>query len=197
MRVDETVSPSTSTSGSTLVSNSSRERSISASPRALRPNRKFSPTATSLALSCSIRIRSQNSSASIDEKLSSNGITTSSSTPSPSITSRLMSNGMISFGAASGWITLRGWGSNVSTVSASAITARCADVDAVEGADRDPPRPGLGVGELCDPDAHEPLTLAGSAASARSSAASRGRGLRSSASSTEKGPIAVRRSSSQ
>ena len=31
---------------------------------------------------------------------------------------------MISFGAASGWITLSGCGSKVSTVSASSITAR-------------------------------------------------------------------------
>ena len=31
---------------------------------------------------------------------------------------------MISLGAASGWITESGWGSNVSTVSASPITAR-------------------------------------------------------------------------
>ena len=53
----------------------------------------------------------------------SNGITTSSWTPSPSITSRLTLNGMISFGAASGWITVSGWGSKVSTVSASSITA--------------------------------------------------------------------------
>ncbi len=37
--------------------------------------------------------------------------------------SRLISNGMISFGAASGWITCTGCGSNVSTVSAPSITA--------------------------------------------------------------------------
>ena len=66
-----------------------------------------------------------NSSAVSFENSLSNGITTSSSTPSPSITSRLTSNGMISFGAASGWITVSGCGSNVSTVSASSITARC------------------------------------------------------------------------
>ena len=62
-------------------------------------------------------------SAGIRENSLSNGITTSSSTPRPSITSRLTSNGMISFGAASGWITVSGCGSKVSTVSASSITA--------------------------------------------------------------------------
>ena len=53
----------------------------------------------------------------------SNGMTTSSSTPSPSITSRFTSKGMISFGAASGLITLSGCGSKVRTVSALSITA--------------------------------------------------------------------------
>ena len=53
----------------------------------------------------------------------SNGMTTSSSTPSPSITSRFTSKGMISFGAASGLITLSGCGSKVSTVSALSMTA--------------------------------------------------------------------------
>ena len=89
------------------------------------PKRKFSPTATFVAPSVSIRIREQNSSASIAEKSLSKGMITSSSTPSPSITSRLISNGMISFGAASGWMTLSGWGSKVSTVSAPLITLRC------------------------------------------------------------------------
>ena len=55
---------------------------------------------------------------------SSKGITTSSSTPSPSITSRLTSKGMISFGSASGWRTSSGCGSKVRTVSAPSITAR-------------------------------------------------------------------------
>ena len=43
-----------------------------------------------------------NSSAVSFENSLSNGITTSSSTPRPSITSRFTSKGMISFGAASG-----------------------------------------------------------------------------------------------
>ena len=124
IRVDETVSPSTSTSGTTPVSNSEWPRSISGSPLAFLPKRKFSPTETRVAPSVSIRIREQNSSASISRNSWSKGMITSSSTPRPSITSRLISNGMISFGAASGWITLSGWGSKVSTVSAPSITWR-------------------------------------------------------------------------
>src|SRR5687767_1341896 len=124
IRVEETVSPSTSTSGTTLVSNSSWAASISGSPRALRPKRKFSPTETFFASRRSSRICEQNCSASIPEKPSSKGMITSSFAPRPAITSRLISNGMISFGAASGWMTLSGWGSKVSTVSASSITAR-------------------------------------------------------------------------
>ena len=46
IRVEETVSPSTSTSGTTRVSNSGRAASISGSPFALAPKRKFSPTET-------------------------------------------------------------------------------------------------------------------------------------------------------
>ena len=69
IRVEETVSPSTSTSGTTLVSNSSWERSMSGSPLAFLPKRKFSPTETRLASSVSIRIREQNSSASIAREL--------------------------------------------------------------------------------------------------------------------------------
>ena len=46
IRVEETVSPSTSTSGTTRVSNSSRAASIFGSPLALAPKRKFSPTET-------------------------------------------------------------------------------------------------------------------------------------------------------
>ena len=55
---------------------------------------------------------------------SSKGITTSSRTPSPSITSRFTPNGMISFGSAAGCRISSGWGSKVSTVSAPSITAR-------------------------------------------------------------------------
>src|SRR5918995_2199 len=122
--VDDTVSPSTSTNGTTLVSNSPWAASIPGSPRALAPKRKFSPTETSRAPSRSIRTPRTKSSASMWVKSSSNGITTSSSTPRPSITSRLISNGMISFGAASGFRMRSGCGSKVSTVSAPSLTAR-------------------------------------------------------------------------
>ncbi len=69
-------------------------------------------------------MREQNSSGAIDENSRSNGITTNSSTPSPSITSRFTGKGMISFGAASGWMTESGCGSKVSTVSEPSITLR-------------------------------------------------------------------------
>ena len=65
-----------------------------------------------------------NSSAVSLAKPSSKGMTTSSRTPSPSITSRLTLKGISSFGSASGWITESGCGSKVSTVSAPSITAR-------------------------------------------------------------------------
>src|SRR5262245_8836543 len=58
------------------------------------------------------------------EKSSSKWITTSSSTPSPSITSRFTSSELISFGATSGRRASSGCGSKVSTVSAPSITAR-------------------------------------------------------------------------
>ena len=76
------------------------------------------------APSFSTRTYSMKSSAVRWENSSSKGITTSSSTPSPSITSRLISGELISFGAASGRSTSSGWGSKLSTVSAPSITAR-------------------------------------------------------------------------
>ena len=63
IRVEETVSPSTSTSGTTRVSNSERASSIAGSPCALAPKRKFSPTETCLASSFSSSTRSMKSSA--------------------------------------------------------------------------------------------------------------------------------------
>ena len=101
-RLEETISPSTSTSGTTRASNSSREASISGSPFAFAPKRKFSPTETFSAPSVSTRIRRQKSSAGMVENSRLNGMTTSSSTRRPSMTSRLISNGMMSFGVASG-----------------------------------------------------------------------------------------------
>ena len=123
IRVEETMPPSTSTRGTMRVSKSPEPWSISGSPLALAPNRKFSPTDTLVAPSFSTSTSEMNSSAVFLEKSLSNGITTSSSTPRPSITSRLTAGGMISFGAASGWMMLTGCGSKVRTVSAPSITA--------------------------------------------------------------------------
>ena len=76
---------------------------------------------------------------------SSNGITTSSSTPSCAISSALASKLVISLGAASGLTTRSGCGSKVSTVSLPRDHLAVAEVDAVELADRDLPRARLGV----------------------------------------------------
>ena len=113
IRVEETVSPSTSTSGTIRVSKSVRAASISGSPFALAPKRKFSPTETRSAPSRAIRTSSMNSSAGREANSRSKGMTTSSSTPRPSITSRLTRNGMISFGSAAGWRISSGCGSKV------------------------------------------------------------------------------------
>ena len=69
MCVEDTVSFSTSTSGTTRVSNSLRERSRSGSPLALLPKRKFSPTDTCVAPSFSISTSSMNCSADFDGEL--------------------------------------------------------------------------------------------------------------------------------
>ena len=193
IRVEETVSPSTSTSGTTRVSNSGRAASISGSPLALAPKRKFSPTETRSAPSFSIRTCSMKSSAAAVANSSSKGITTSSSTPSPSITSRLTAKGMISFGSAAGCriserVRVEGE-DGVGVVDHRLV----AEVDAVEGADRDVARARLGVGQRGDLDAHRsavrrppgPARRPGSTVSS------------SPASSTRKGPIAVRRRSEQ
>ena len=58
------------------------------------------------------------------EKTPSNGMTTSSRTPSPATRSALVASDVISFGALSGATTVRGCGSKVSTVSAPRITSR-------------------------------------------------------------------------
>ena len=67
---------------------------------------------------------STKSSALRSENSRSNGMTTSSSTPRPAIRSRLIGNGMTSFGVASGRSTDIGWGSKVRTVSLPRITSR-------------------------------------------------------------------------
>ena len=96
---------------------------MAGSPCALAPKRKFSPTETRSAPSRSTSTSSMNSSALRWANSRSKGITTSSRTPRPSITSRLTPKGMISFGSAAGWRISSGWGSKVRTVSASSITA--------------------------------------------------------------------------
>src|ERR1700761_1193589 len=124
-RDEETGSPSTSTIGWIRVSNSGWAASISGVPRALAPKWKFSPIATRRAPSLPISAWSMNSSALRWENSSSKRITTISSTPSPSSTSRLTSSELISFGAWSGRSTSSGCGSKVRTVSLPSITARC------------------------------------------------------------------------
>ena len=88
------------------------------------------------------------------EKSSSKWITTSSSTPSPSITSRLMSNGMISFGAASRVDDAERVGLEREHRVGPADHLPVTDVDAVEGPDRDVARAPFGLRERCDLDAH-------------------------------------------
>src|SRR6201994_1586255 len=125
IREEETGSPSTSTIGLIRVSKSGGGAGISGVPRALAPKWKFSPIATRRAPSLPISASSMNSSALRWENSPSKRITTISSTPSPSSTSRLTSSELISFGAWSGRSTSSGCGSKVRTVSLPSITARC------------------------------------------------------------------------
>ena len=135
------------------------------------PKRKFSPT-----LTCSRAERADEHV--VDELLRrlraanapSNGMTTSSSTPSPATRSALVSSEVSSFGAASGATTARGCGSKVSTVSAPRDHLAVAEVHAVELADRHAARARLGVGE--PGDVHQPRkpTTGLSVPSARGSA---------------------------
>src|SRR4051794_3854018 len=124
MCVELTISPWTSTSGTTCVSNSGRDIRNSGSPLAFFPKRKFSPTDTRAALNRSTSTSWTNSSALFEAKSRSNGIVTSSSTPSPAMMSAFTLGGLSSFGAVPGAITDCGCGSNVSTVSLPRITSR-------------------------------------------------------------------------
>ena len=141
------ISPSTSTISTTRVANAVCSASSAASPRARLPKRKFSPTDTHCASSRAISSWSMNSCAVCAMRSPSNGITTSSSTPRPAIRSAFCSSVVSSFGAASGATTVRGCGSNVSTLSAPRDDRAVADVHAVELADRQSARPGRRVGE--------------------------------------------------
>ena len=148
MWLEETISPSTSTSGTTRVSKrpSAREQvgvaggavaeaEVLADRHARRLQRSDQHVVDELlrASGCA--------------KPSSNGITTSSSTPSAAISSALTSRLVSSLGAASGRTTASGWGSKVSTVSLPRDHLAVAEVDAVELAHRDPARARLGVVE--------------------------------------------------
>ena len=125
IRVEETVSPPPRPAARRAVSNSSARASSSGVPFAFAPKRKFSPTETCSAPSSPTRIsRAEVLRGDRRRTPGRRGSRRARRRPSPSITSRLIGNGMISFGVASGWITESGWGSNVSTVSAPSITSR-------------------------------------------------------------------------
>ena len=111
------------------------------SPAAPWPKRKFSPTETWVA-------RSRPTSTCVDELLrrsgaakpSSNGITTSSCTPSSAISSALASRLVSSFGAASGRITAQRVGLEGQHRVVAGDHLAVAEVDAVELADGHPAR---------------------------------------------------------
>ena len=148
MWLEDTISPSTSTSGTTRVS-----KRPSAGEH-LGVARRAVPEAEVLAHRHARRLQALDQNV-VDEllgalvrKAASNGITTRSSTPSLPISSALASRLVSSFGAASGRTTCSGCGSNVSTVSAAADHLAVSEVHAVELADGDPARARLDVGEL-------------------------------------------------
>ena len=145
MWLEEIVSPSASTSETTRVSNSSCSARKSAVPLAPLPKRKFSPTDTRCAPSRATSTSWTNSSALCSEKPRSNGMITSSSTPSPAIRSRLTGNGLISLGVASGWITDERVRIEGQHRARAADHLAVAAVDAVERADGDAARARAGL----------------------------------------------------
>ena len=147
IRVEETVSPSTSTSGTTRVSNSGRAASIAGSPFALAPKRKFSPTETRSAPSRSIRTCSMKSSArAAGRTRGRRGSRPAPRTPSPSITSRLTANGHDQLRQRRRVQDLERVGLEGEDGVGVVDHRLVAEVDAVEGADRDVARARLGVG---------------------------------------------------
>ena len=124
MWLEETISPSTSSSGCTTVRNRSSADSSAESPCALWPKRKFSPIATCVAPSAPTSTSSMNSAAEQAANPRSNGITTSSLTPSSATSSALRVSVVSSLGVCWGATTDTGCGSNVSTLSDPSITAR-------------------------------------------------------------------------
>ncbi len=116
---------------------------------AFAPNRKFSPTDTALAPSFSISTCSMKSSALRFENSLSKGITTSSSTPSPSITSRFTFGRHDQLRRRLGWMTVSGMRIEGQHRVGVVDHGLVAQVDAVEGPDRDVAvATGLGVREL-------------------------------------------------
>src|SRR4051812_48268961 len=124
MWLELTTSPSTSSSGTTRVSKCSSAASSAASPWALWPKRKFSPTLTCVACTFSTSTWSMKSPASRAAKSPSNGMTTSSSTPSVATSSALRASVVSSRGSVPGATTDCGCGSNVTTASAPRMTSR-------------------------------------------------------------------------
>ena len=125
MCVEDTISPSISTSSTTRV----LERRLGAAAGRRRPWRGGRSGSSPPPRPCgrprrSTSSRSMNSCALWAENVPSNGITTSSRTPSSAIRSALTASEVSSFGADSGATTVRGCGSKVSTVSAPRITSR-------------------------------------------------------------------------
>ena len=125
--------------------------SIAGSPAARWPKRKFSPTETCVACRRSTSTWSMNSSGLCCAKPSSNGITTSSSTPSAAISSVFASRLVSSFGAASGRTTWQRVGLERQHGVAAARSPRDGRVDAVEFAHGHAPRARLDVAELRHP----------------------------------------------
>ena len=176
MWLEETISPSTSTSGTTRVSKRASARSSAGV--ALRAVAE----AEVLAHRDLRRRRARSTSTSVDELLArlrcakapSNGITTSSSTPSAGDQLGLaLERRSAASARASGATTASGCGSKVSTVSAPRDHLAVAEVDAVELADRDAARARLDVGsEVSRSSYHQPRkpTMGLSVPSARGSA---------------------------
>ena len=208
MWLEETISPSTSSSGCTTVVKRSSAASRRGSPWALWPKRKFSPIAT-------LRGPERAHEHVVDELVG--GLRREGRverdhdqllTPSASISSALRASGVSSFGVCWGATTETGWGSNVSTLSAPAITSRwprCTP-SKVPTATLRPPSFALDVGQARDlhadskPRAARPRGACERLRRARS-AADRATARRAAAERrprrTSNGPIAVRRSSRQ
>ena len=170
MWLDEITSPSTSTSSTTRVSNASCARSSATSPLARWPKRKFSPTLTRCASSAPISTSSMNPCGDCCEKTPSNGITTSSRTPSPATRSAFV----VERGDQLRRLVGRDDGARVRLEGEHGVRAAhhlaVTEVHAVELAHRHVARARLGIGE--PGDVHQPRkpTTGLSVPSARGSA---------------------------